>query len=310
MSASIPEGHEIEIVRDIEYGTARVDYNGGAGPMRTRALLLDAYRPLDVSSPLPTLVLAFGGAFHRGTKENDVRPEDGPKNTAIAQYCARFARRGYLCCSIDYRLTPEDPDPGSTPTLGDEPVPTSRIDVVREMLGLPPATSEMLRCAQEAAIDDMVSAYRFVVGDAAALGADASRIAIGGFSAGARMATSAALAERISPAAVIAMSGVAAPSAIDRFHASGRPHMPIFIAYGENDLDYVIPGARTMMERLKAAGHPYESAFLPGQTHFYPASSAVVASHEAPATLEDAVAGFLTRHLDDNGRTDAASKTQ
>ncbi|MFT5174204.1 MAG: acetyl esterase/lipase [Gammaproteobacteria bacterium] len=297
MSKPNPNSHEIEITRDIEYGTARIDYNGGDGPMRTRALLLDLYRPLDAHAALPTLVLAFGGAFHRGSKENDVRPEDGPKNTAIAEYCARFARRGYLCCSIDYRLTPEDPDPGSTPTLGDEPVPTSRIDVVRELLGLPPATSEMLKCAQEAAIDDIVSAFRFVVADAAALGADPSRVAIGGFSAGARMAATAALAERISPAAVVAMSGVAAPSIIDRFHASGRPHMPIFLAYGENDLDYVIPGARSMLERLTAASHPHESAFLPGQTHFYPASAAVVASHAAPTSLEEAMAGFLARHL-------------
>jgi acetyl esterase/lipase len=253
--------HEVEVIRDIEYGTAWVDYQEGHGPMRARPLALDAYRPVGAPGFLPALVLAFGGAFHRGSKEDDVRPEDGPKNTSIADYCERFARRGYACFSIDYRLTQEDPHPGHTPTLGDEPVPTSRIDVVREILGLPPATS------------------------------------IGGFSAGARMAVTAALAEAISPIAVVALSGVVAPGIIDSFHAGSRRRPPIFAAYGEQDLDYVVSGAATMIARLTAADHPHESAFLPGQTHFYPASTRPECSVGAPASLEEAIVGFLDRYV-------------
>ena len=134
----------IRIHKGIQFATARVGYNHGDGPMESRPLRLDWYEPARREAPGPALVLAFGGAFHRGTRESDVRPEDGPKNTAIAEYCATFAARGYTCFSIDYRLTQEDPDPGDTPTLGDERVPTSRIDVVRKLLGLPPATSQML----------------------------------------------------------------------------------------------------------------------------------------------------------------------
>lgn len=297
MNDAAPATYEVEVTRDIEFGVARVAYRDGAGPMRDRPLALDAYRPVGAAGPLPALVLAFGGAFHRGSKEDDVRPEDGPKNTAIATYCERFARRGYACFSIDYRLTQEDPHPGHTPTLGDEPVPTSRIDVVREILGLPPATSEMLRCAQEAAIDDMVSAYRYVVADAARFDVDPTRVAVGGFSAGARMAVTAALAEAISPVAVIALSGVAAPSIIDAFHAQRRRRMPVFLAYGEQDLDYVVSGAATMIERLESAGHPHETAFLPGQTHFYLASTPPQCSIGNPATLEAAIHAFVERHV-------------
>ena len=226
-----------------------------------------------------------------------MRPEAGPKNTSIAVYCERFARRGYVCFSIDYRLTQEDPDPGHTATLGTEPVPTSRIDVVRDLLGLPPATPQMLADAQEAAIDDMVSAYRFVTADAPAYEIDPRRIAVGGFSAGGRIAAMAAMAEAISPAAVVALSGLAAPSVVDRFHASRRQRMPVFIAYAENDLDYVIRGARAMIERFDAAGHPHQSCFLPGQTHFYDASAAVQSSTGAPESLEHAIETFLSRHL-------------
>ncbi len=292
---------EVRITRDIEYATARIGYNGGAGPMTARALTLDCYQPVGASgqvpASLPALVLAFGGAFHRGSKDNDVRPEDGPKNTSIADYCARFAARGYCCFSIDYRLTQEDPHPGHTPTLGPEPVPTSRIDIVRKLLDLPPATSQMLANEQEAAIDDVVSAYRFVTGESRSFNIDPSRVGIGGFSAGGRISAMAAMAERISPAVVVALSGIAMPSAVKRFHASGRHRMPIFIAYGENDLDYVIPGAKAMITLLETAEHPHQACVLPGQSHFYDAASSVVSSVGDPQSLEHAIEQFLARHL-------------
>lgn len=288
---------EVRITRDIEYASARVAYNAGAGPMSDRPLKLDWYQPIAAGGPSPALVLAFGGAFHRGTKESDVRAEDGPKNTSIAAYCEHFAARGYQCFSIDYRLTQEDPHPGHTPTLGAEPVPTSRIDVVRKLLGLPPATCEMLANEQEAAIDDVVSAYRFVAGEARAFNVDPTRIGIGGFSAGGRISAMAAMAERISPAVVVALSGIAAASAVDRFHAGGRYRMPIFVAWGENDLDYIIPGAKAMIERLEAAGHPHQACLLPGQTHFYDAAAQVISSVGKPDNLQQAICEFLARYL-------------
>lgn len=297
MSDSTPKRFEVEITRDIEYGRAGVAYGDGTGPANERALCLDYYRPIDAPGLRPALVLAFGGAFHRGTKENDVRPEDGPKNTSTASYCERFAARGFACFSIDYRLTQEDPHPGYTPALGVEPISTSRIDVVRKILGLEPATPLMISNTQEAAIDDMVSAYRYVCGEAPAYQIDPARIAVGGFSAGARTSTMAAMAERISPAAVVALSGLATQSVVDRFHATARRRMPIFLGYGEDDLDYVVAGVPRMIEQLKAAGHTYQSCLLPGQTHFYPAQASVQSSVGNPATLEEAIEQFLARHL-------------
>ncbi|MEM7408368.1 MAG: alpha/beta hydrolase [Pseudomonadota bacterium] len=294
---SQPPRFDVEVERAIPFGTAFVNFNEGAGPFRDRPLLLDVYKPTGLEQPAPALIMAFGGAFHRGTREDDRRPEETPVNTNIADYCARFAARGYVCFSIDYRLTQEDSHPGFTPTMGPEPVPTSRIDVVRKILGLPPATSDMLKRSQEGAIDDIVTAYRFVSGEARALGVDPARIGVGGFSAGGRIAVTAALAEAISPAAVVALSGVAAPSIVDRFHASGKRRMPVFLAYGEHDLDYVIPGVEAMVARFDAAAHPYQCCRLPGQSHFYEAGAEVVATLGQPESLEAAIEQFLAEHL-------------
>jgi acetyl esterase/lipase len=257
-------------------------------------LHLDVYHPEGITAPNGALIMAFGGAFHRGTKEDDRRPEEEPVNTNTAEYCRRFAALGYTCFSIDYRLTQADSHPGFTPTMGPEPVPTSRIDVVRKILRLPPATSDMLKRAQEGAIDDLVSAYRFVAGEADRFGIDPRRIAIGGFSAGGRMAVTAAFAEAISPCAVVALSGVAAASVIDAFHASGRRQMPIFMAYGEHDLDYVVPGAETMSARLQAANHEHVCHMLPGQTHFYQAECRLA---DGTTSLEQAMTQFLSEQL-------------
>jgi dienelactone hydrolase len=289
--------YEVDVRRDIEFGRAFVNYNEGSGPFRERPLLLDVYQPRGAVGLRPALVMAFGGAFHRGTRSDDVRVEEPIPNTNTAEYCRRFATRGYVCFSIDYRLTQEDSHPGFTPTLGPEPVPTSRIDVVRKMLDLPPATSDMLKRAQEGAIDDVVRAFRFVAGDAIAFNVDPTRIAVGGFSAGGRIAVTAALAEHISPAAVVALSGVAAASVVDAFHASGRTRMPMFIAYGEHDLDYVVPGAKTMLEQLGAVGHPHIGCVLPGQTHFYDANSAVQSEQGEFVSLEAGMDEFLTTYL-------------
>lgn len=293
--------YEVRLHSDLEYAVARVGYNDGEGPMADRPLKLDWYEPLGFAGPRPGIVMAFGGAFHRGSKEDDVRPEEVPRNTNIADYCRWFAEAGFPSFSIDYRLTQEDPHPGYTPTLADDKVPTSRIDVVRKLLGLPPATEQMLRNEQEAAVDDIVSAYRYVAGNAAAFGVDPARLAIGGYSAGGRIACVAAMAEAISPAAVIGLSGVPTAGVLKRYLASDprqERQPPVFVAYGEHDLDYVIPGARALVSELQRTGHPHEAFELPGQTHFYPADAPVRAAGNEGDTLLDRLMAFLRTHLD------------
>lgn len=83
------------------------------------------------------------------------------------------------------------------------------MDHVRNILGLKPATTYMLWAGIEAAVDDMHKAFDFVSSHASTYGVDRSRaVAVGGFSAGARMAASAVFGKGIPAAAIVAISGM------------------------------------------------------------------------------------------------------
>ena len=293
----IPKTHPVRVTRDVPYGTGRI--NVSTAPSE-RTLALDVYEPEGppANGPRPAIILAFGGAFHRGNKETDEFGDEGHRNTPVSAYCREFARRGYVAFSIDYRLVQEDPDPGSTPViLNPENIPRSRVDVVRKMLGLPPATQQMLCAGIEAACDDMVKAFHFVEANAARYGVDPARIAVGGFSAGARTALNAAYAERIPVAAVISISGYMSGEDLSRHVTGAAWHPPAFTVTGEYDLDYVARQAATIDRHFSAVGLVHECWLAPGATHFYPAGSVIVGSDGKQSTLEDAMGEFLYRSL-------------
>lgn len=59
-------------------------------------LLMDVYEPTgDALAARPVIILAHGGSFYAGTRTDDV---------TVDSLCVRFARRGYVTASIDYRL--------------------------------------------------------------------------------------------------------------------------------------------------------------------------------------------------------------
>lgn len=292
--AVVPQA--IEVVRDIVYGQAAVGCaDGGAG--RMRPLRLDRYAPVDAgTAPRPVLVLAFGGAFHRGSKTDDAFGE-GARNTSIADYCRMLAQCGYVACSVDYRLVQEDPDPGSTRAVAEPAhIPRSRVDLVRQMLGLPPATDAMLWRGIEAASDDVAMAARFVLAQAQAWNIDPRRLALGGFSAGARSALNAVYAEKVPAAAVFALSGYMDAEDQQR-HLTPAGGPPVLLVSADGDLDYIVAHAPAMAQRFRAHGVVCETVSVRGVGHFY--------AHGAPATHEDgrattvgaAVQDFLQQHL-------------
>jgi acetyl esterase/lipase len=279
---------KVSVTRDVVYGSGKV----AAGE---RDLKLDVYTPEGGTGAKPAIVMAFGGAFHRGSKENDAFPAEGNHNTPIAEYCRRFAARGYTTFSIDYRLVQELPDPGTTPVLtSDAGAPRSRVDVVRKLLGLPPATIAELKNGIEAACDDMVNAVNFVIANATKFGIDSQRIALAGFSAGGRTALNVAYGAKLPVKAVASLSGFMASDDLAR-HVTGGP--PALLVWGERDLDYIVPHAPLMAEHFKRAGLLHAACVVPAATHFYAAESVVTDADGEKRSLEEVMARFFAGAL-------------
>src|SRR6266480_3573028 len=264
MTNLIDKTHGVRVTRDVRYATARV--NVSTKPAE-RELLLDVYQPEDLAAGTrsPALVLAFGGAFHRGSRESDRVDAEGQKNTTIAEYCRLFAQRGYSSFSIDYRLVQEDPDPGSTPVITSEAsIPRSRVDVVR------------------------ANAVRF--------GVDPHRLALGGFSAGARTALNVAYGERVPVSAVVSISGFMGPDDLTR-HVTGEGQPPVLLFSGEHDLDYIAKSFAGTAAYFRAKGLLHGAHVVPTVDHFYPATSTIPLPDGKTTTVEEVMAKFFATHL-------------
>ena len=78
-------------VTTVQYGSS-VDLNNN-----TINLMMDIYQPQgDTSTNRPVILLAHGGSFSAGTK-ND--PDQ-------VYFATELAKKGYVCASINYRLAP------------------------------------------------------------------------------------------------------------------------------------------------------------------------------------------------------------
>jgi acetyl esterase/lipase len=263
----------IRTQRDIVFAQARIGYNKGEGPMQVVSLKLDAYLPaVPAVTPAPALVLAHGGAFHRGSKDDDTGA--GP-NTTIAEYCRRFAALGWPSFSVQYRLAQTDPEPSHQPVLTQpDQVPMSRVDVVRAEMGLPPIAPSDLARVMEAAVDDVTDAVRFVKTHHGDYGIDPGRIVLGGFSAGGRSAAYAAYGKRVGVAGVVSISAPLLPADAAAYLAGGHERLPpLLMISGERDLDYVCAFVPEVERQFLAAGRQVEWAQVPGGTHFYPSDS-------------------------------------
>ncbi len=287
--------YHVQVRKDIVYGVGAVGACNGREAI-LRELKLDLYQPI-LGAPThnrPVLVMAFGGAFHRGSKEDDAYGNAPQRNNSVAWYCHEFARRGYVACSIDYRLVPEDPQPGNTPvTFSPKNFPRSRVDVVRKIMGLSKASDDMLWRGVEAASDDMALALRYIKAQSAEWGINPQRLAIGGFSAGARTALNVAFGEREPVAAVIALSGYMDAQDIERHLALGQSFPPLLLISAENDLDYVARHTPDMVARFRAHGLHCEHVQVNGATHFYPANAPAVHDSRGLTTVECAMVAFL-----------------
>jgi predicted esterase len=285
----------VRLTSDVCFGRAGIRYNEGEGRREMRDLLMDVYAPVggDPNVPRPAIVLAFGGAYHRGSKENDSFEDGEWRNTSVAEYCREFATSGYVCFALGYRLTSEDPDPGPQRVLADPGgVSRARIDVVRKMLGLGPATAQMLSDGMEAAAADVATGLRFIQDHASEFGVDPSRIIAGGFSAGGISALYAVLAHGAPASALIVLSGRFEAPDIPRYMRDAR-QPPILQFVSENDLEHIRRLTADMQEHSAKLGLRHVVYHVPRAGHFYPRSAAAIAPDGCETTVEGAMRSFL-----------------
>jgi acetyl esterase/lipase len=317
--------YKIQVHKDVAFGEATIGF--GTDKAATRALLLDVYLPIinSVSGPhderghavgtssRPALILAHGGAYHRGSKEDDLVEQDGHRNTTVAEYCQAFAEKGYVCFSVGYRLTQELAAPLAQPmkrTRG--AIPRGRIDYVRELLGLAPATDQELLNGVEGATSDVADALRFVQANAGQWGVDPKRIALGGFSSGAFSAIYAAYALGAQAAAIVSLSGGIEPEDADYYiqgdiHGGvhgGRGQPPVLLFVSEFDLPGIREKTLTLADRAEKVGLGVQLYHVPQKPHFYERHTEVVlertnqANVASAGTLETVVSAFLKRALE------------
>ncbi len=134
--------------------TSNVIFGSNDNNNGTNALLkMDIYEPTgDTVTHRPVLMMAHGGSFVGGTKTD----------ADVVAICTSFAKRGYVCCSYEYRL----------------------------YIGIP-TTQALATDAVFRAVQDGKAAVRFMRKDAALTNAykiDSTQIFIGGSSAGAFVA--------------------------------------------------------------------------------------------------------------------------
>lgn len=133
-----PTFEKIVAEKDIEFGEV-TNFKG-----QTEKLLLDVYSPEgDTETHRPVILWFHGGGF---------RPGNDKRQDYIVKFSKDFARRGYVCISINYRIR-ENPKDDRTGTMSD-------------------------------ALKDAMSGLEWIRANHKKLGVDPSKIIVGGGSAG------------------------------------------------------------------------------------------------------------------------------
>ncbi len=299
--------YDVMVTRDVVYGRAPVGVAGDGA--KARDLLLDAYRPAVGGKPLtdrPAIVMAFGGAFHRGDRGDMHFTGDGAQDSSMADYCRTFAAAGYACFSIDYRLIHEVP--GLVRPLDDKrivpkavnmaPQNIERIEEVRRLMGLAPFDETTLTHYWHttfAAADDMAMAASFVRTRAAEYGVDGERLALGGFSAGSITALNTAYGIGVPVKAVVSLSG--GISGYNLYETTQSGMAPALLILGQNDFAGVINGTRHTAAALAGKGVAAEVAWVPGFGHFYPMGAVSLSDKVSRMPVSARVLQFLDAKL-------------
>ena len=291
------------VQHDIIYGSGIVDAT--TNEPRRRPMRMDAYLPEvtdNEDAAYPAIIMAFGGAYHRGGKRDYRFTEDGAQDSSMADYCRALAARKIACFSIDYRLTQDD---AAFPKkinrqdlmpkkLLNSPLVTGRVELVRRRMGLPPLddkSREQLWNATFAAVEDMQNALGFVRANAARFNINGGKIALGGFSAGAMTAINLAYGVYADVAAVVSLSGTNWGYNLNKTLKADAP--PLLLFAGQWDLPGIRTGSGMLAQLFDGKNIPHEQAWVPGFGHFYPMQAPSLSARFEKSSVIERMERFL-----------------
>lgn len=213
----------VTVAKDLPYGKA---VNAATG--KEEILLLDLYQPSDdTARQRPAIVWIHGGGF-RGVKDKS--------NSFFVTLAERFAKRGYVTTSIEYRLY------GSVTPI-----------------------------AVQQAYEDAKAAVRWLRAHAKTYRIDTTRIAVGGKSAGGITALSATYVEpegasgnaghSSAVSACIEMASVFDVAEMDSGEA------PVLIIHGTKDNNVPFSSSVLLKNRAELVGIPYDYRPVQGGDH-------------------------------------------
>ncbi|ASI93449.1 alpha/beta hydrolase [Vibrio rotiferianus] len=308
-SALIPMIASADIVG--EHYTAQLDvpYAKGLvtikGKVTERDLVMDIIQPnTPKAEENPVVVMTFGGNFIRGGR-NDVYSVSGAQTTTMRDYCEQFAKVGYTCVAIDYRLSREEPVPTNIGYTDEMLIEDElrikalhdRHNMIRTGKGLEPLPyeSDTLRNTVSAAAEDLYQAVGYLQENAKALGIDPKRIALGGFSAGAITSFNVAYGMNAPVKAVMGNSGFVLGFDINSKNKTDLP--PAIINIGQYDIDALIDATQHSLPKYAQAGMNVDTAWVPGFGHFYPAGAITLGDNVTRAPLIERMINFLDKNL-------------
>lgn len=217
----------VKIEKDIPFGET-INFKG-----EKETLLLDVYTPeKGTATNRPTILWMHGGGFRYGNDKTQ---------RYIVEMATRFAKKGYVCISINYRLR-ENPREDKTGTIND-------------------------------ALEDAMKGLNWVRVNSKKLGIDKSKIVIGGGSAGGILGTNFCyrdenLSQSWDKSGIVAFVNLwGSPDDSWGNFTIDKNDPPTIIVHGTADTSVPFVNSERLVKRLYEAGVNYELVAIEGAGH-------------------------------------------
>ncbi len=285
----LDKDYGVQVITDVVYDS-------------THGLTLDVYRPTgaDVPAIKPGFIMVHGGAWILGDKDDSTfeNPlQAGDFSTPMQEFASEFAKRGYVCVNINYRQF-DDPNFGSYTSSGLLAAAniTPITNTLNGLLGPSSVTEATTRKELELAVEDTLTAINWLIANANTYGIDTSRIAVGGYSAGAFNSLLAGYVGNAPVAAIWSNSGSLGGGGNEALYLDASDSIPAILFHG--DADAILPFntyGDPLRAELIAENIPHEYYAMTGEDHYYLRTLVVTDSpdRDVPDTQENLLADFM-----------------